>query len=548
MHCAGCVGGVERALRTVPGVAEVAVNLATREAHVKEAGATVPFAALARAVSDAGYTLSEIPRQRGPADEASGTGSHHDSRQLMTLVVAAALTLPVFVISMFEIDFAGRNLWLAALAAPVVFGAGRGFFVSAGKSLRRRTADMNSLIALGTGAAYAASLIVTIWPGLASPSGIAPHHADHSIENRQSKIDNHSPHVYYEAASVIVVFVLLGRLLEERARTRTTQAIERLVALQPPVALVVRDGRDVETPIGDVVVGDEIVVRPGERIAVDGTVTSGSSTVDESLMTGESMPVTKSAGHAVIGGTINRTGSFRFRADKIGQDTLLARMVELVRQAQGSKAPIARLADRIAAKFVPTVLGIAALTFVAWWLLHPGPPGETFRLALTCSVSVLIIACPCALGLATPTAIMVAVGRGAECGILIKGGAALETMHKLRTIVLDKTGTVTEGRPRVTDVMTVSSPPSPLGGEGLGVRGGPRWPTPSNHSQRRLLHPSPQPSPQRGEGAALWWCVASEIGARSRLTLRVRRTPRTSVGRGNTGRRRFPAGQLATVL
>jgi Cu+-exporting ATPase len=465
MHCASCVGGVERALRAVPGVTDVAVNLATREAHVTESGTSVPFAALARAVSDAGYTLSEIPRQRVPADEASAAGSLHDSRQLTTLVMAAVLTLPVFVISMFEIHFAGRNWWLAALAGPVVFGAGRGFFVSAWKSLRHRTADMNSLIALGTGAAYAASLIVTIWPALAMPADVSSHHAEDPIGNRQSAIANHTPHVYYEAASVIVVFVLLGRLLEERARTRTTQAVERLVALQPPVALVVRDGREVESPIGDVVVGDEIVVRPGERIAVDGTVVSGSSSVDESLMTGESMPVTKSAGHAVIGGTINRTGSFRFRADKIGQDTLLARMVEMVRQAQGSKAPIARLADQIAAKFVPAVLGIAVVTFVAWWLLHPGPPGETFRLALTCSVSVLIIACPCALGLATPTAIMVAVGRGAECGILIKGGAALETMHKLRTIVLDKTGTVTEGRPRVTDVITASSTASPLGEE-----------------------------------------------------------------------------------
>jgi Cu+-exporting ATPase len=484
MHCAGCVSRVEQALRSVPGVADAAVNLATHEASVTPAAGAVPFDSLARAVGDAGYTLREPPPRPVPPAEATAAAHEHAARQLRTLVAAAVLTLPVFIVSMFDIDFAGRNWWLAVLTAPVVFWAGRGFFVTAWKAARHGTADMNSLIALGTGAAFAASLAVTIRPELAATHG------------------GHAPHVYFEAASVIVVFILLGRLLEDRAKVRTMQAVERLVGMQPPTACVLRDGSEVELPVGDVVVGDEIVIRPGERIAVDGCVTSGSSAVDEALVTGESLPVTKSVGDAVIGGTINDTGSLRFRAEKVGQDTLLARMVELVRQAQGSKAPIARLADRIAARFVPAVLVVAVGTFVAWWMLHPGPATETFRLALTCAVSVLIIACPCALGLATPTAIMVGVGRGAECGILIKGGAALETMHRLRTIVLDKTGTVTEGHPRVTDVIVVggSSSRSPPWGEGLGVRGGPSvsaTSTASNHADPSP--PAPLPQGERGE-------------------------------------------------
>lgn len=455
MHCASCVNRIEKAIGNVPGVASASVNLATREARVKFDPGRADLAKIQQAVDAVGYSAKPIAdtdhmpatshgTQEG-AHEGHGTsgGAGHEHHSIeyadlrRKLIVAALLSLPVLVISMADLMFPGRNWLLMVLSIPVVFWAGGPFFTAAWKSARHLTADMNTLIALGTGAAFVASVVVTIAPGLAAGAHDAGDHA--------------MPPVYYEAATMITVFLLLGRLLEERARGKTSQAIQKLLGLQAKTASVLRGDREEQVPIENVVVDDLIIVRPGERIPVDGTVAEGRSLVDESMLTGEPLPVSKSLGETVIGGTMNKSGSFRFRATKVGRDTALAQIVRLVREAQGSKAPIARQADTISAYFVPAVLAIAIVTFVVW--LFAAPPGEAFRFALTCSVSVLIIACPCALGLATPTAIMVGTGKGAELGVLIKSGAALESACRLDTIVLDKTGTITRGRPAVTDIV-----------------------------------------------------------------------------------------------
>jgi Cu+-exporting ATPase len=451
MHCASCVNRIETVIGKVPGVSSASVNLATREAHVKFDGRHVGLPQIQKAIEAIGYGAKPIPAtefsavglddQHGghaPAQEGSGGGSGHEHHTIeyatlrRKLIVASVLAVPVTVISMADLMFPGRNWLLVALSVPVVFWAGGSFFTSAWKAARFFVADMNTLIAMGTGAAFFASASVTIAPELAASPG-------------------HMPPVYYEAATMITVFLLLGRWLEEIARGRTSQAIQKLLGLQPRTASVVRNGLEQQVPIEEVIVGDLIIVRPGERIPVDGSVTEGRSSVDEAMLTGEPLPVAKAVGDSVIGGTINKAGSFRFRAEKVGRDTVLAQIVRLVREAQGSKAPIARLADQISAYFVPAVMGIALLAFVAWFVLAPS--GEAFRFALTCAVSVLIIACPCALGLATPTAIMVGTGKGAEYGVLIKSGAALETACRLDTIVLDKTGTITQGHPQVTEIV-----------------------------------------------------------------------------------------------
>ncbi|MSR57935.1 MAG: copper-translocating P-type ATPase [Planctomycetaceae bacterium] len=462
MHCASCVNRIEKAIGTVPGVAAASVNLATRQAQVKFDPSRADRQQIQRAVEGIGYGAKPVEETSSligdvhsahqvsdgtAADAASALTPNHHSEEFadlrLKLMIAVVLAAPVVVISMADLMFPGRNWLLLVLTAPVVFWAGGSFFNSAWKSARHFAADMNTLIALGTGAAFAASVVVTVFPDLVA-------NAKHSAGGMSGGQD--MPPVYYEAAAMIVVFLLLGRLLEERARGKTSQAIQKLLGLQSKTASVFRNGEEQQISIATVVVGDIVIVRPGERIPVDGTVIEGRSTVDESMLTGEAMPAGKSPGDAVIGGTINKTGSFRFRAEKVGRDTTLSQIVKLVRDAQGSKAPIARLADTISAYFVPAVLSIAIVTFVVW--LVAAPADDTFRLAMTCAVSVLIIACPCALGLATPTAIMVGTGRGAEFGVLIKSGTALETACKLNTIVLDKTGTITQGRPVVTDVLT----------------------------------------------------------------------------------------------
>ena len=425
MHCASCVGRIETAIGEVPGVESATVNLANRRARVSYAPGLADLAAIKQAVESTGFQPVDLPTDESDELEAETLRRRNYRRQVIQLSIAALLAVPVMVISMLKLQFPGRDWVLMGLTAPVLFWAGRSFYTSAWNSLRHRAANMDTLIAMGTSVAFVASIAGTL--GLWE-------------------------HLYYEAAAMIVVFVLLGRLLEERAKAKTSQAVRKLIGLQPKTADVIRDGREQAVPIAEVIVGDTVIVRPGERIPVDGTVSSGTSTVDESMITGEPMPVVKNCDDEVIGGTINKTGSFQFTAQRVGQETVLQQIVRMVQAAQGSKAPVARLADTVSGYFVPAVLLIALVTFALWWLVNPNP--DSLRMAITCAVSVLIIACPCALGLATPTAIMVGTGRAAELGILVKGGEALETAHRLDTIVLDKTGTITAGQPSVTDVVT----------------------------------------------------------------------------------------------
>jgi Cu+-exporting ATPase len=440
MHCAACVAKVERALTGVPGVDAASVNLATEQATVAFDPGRVDVERLQAAVATAGYDLAAAPTPRGSeADDRERTAREREQRRLRRRVlVGVGLSAPLLVGAMPEI-FPWASAWLRdpwlhfALATPVQFWVGASFHAGFVRDLRYRSASMSTLVSLGTNAAYLFSVAVMLWPHVFHVAGAMP---------------------YYETAAVVITLVVLGRWLEARARGRTSEAIRRLVSLAPRTARVLRDGDEVDVPTADVVVGDLIRIRPGERLPVDGTIVEGASTVDESMLTGESIPVEKAPGATVSGGTVNRTGSFVFRATRVGSETTLARIVALVEQAQGSRAPIQRLADRVAGVFVPIVLLIAALTFTGWWLLGPQP---ALLHALTNAVAVLVIACPCAMGLATPTAIMVATGRGAEHGVLIRSAAALERLQAVRTLVFDKTGTLTVGRPVVTDVVVAAN-------------------------------------------------------------------------------------------
>jgi Cu+-exporting ATPase len=448
MHCAACAARVEQRLARQPGVLGASVNFATRIATVRYRPEQTGAAALIGAVEALGYTAApaaaggSIGDPAGPrpgADPASAS-----ARSLRTrTIVAAALSLPVVVLAMSHGAIAAFQgawaLWAQwALTTPVLLGCGWPVFRAAWRAARRGGATMDTLVALGTGAAYVFSTAALLWPDFFRAAGAAPAHPAPAP-------------VYFEAAAVIVTLILLGRLLEARATARTGEAIRRLIGLQPRTARLVRATGEEDVPIERVGVGEVVLVRPGEQVPVDGEVIAGRSAVDESMLTGESVPVVKDAGDAVYAATMNTTGSLRVRATRVGADTALQRIVRLVRQAQGSKPPIARLADRISGLFVPCVAAVAVATFAAWWLL--GPPEARLNLALVASVSVLIIACPCALGLATPTAVIVGTGRGAQLGILFRGGEALETAHRLTAIVLDKTGTITEGRPNVTDLL-----------------------------------------------------------------------------------------------
>jgi P-type Cu+ transporter len=435
MHCAACVNTVESALTSVPGVTDAVVNLATERATVTFDPARTGPAAFRDAVAKTGYELGEPPT--GTEATADGEAARErEGRAMRTkFLVGAVLSVPVLIGSMPEFfPWAAawlQNPWvLLALTTPVQFWVGAEFHRGFLADLRRRTAGMSTLVSLGTNAAYAFSLAVTLWPHTFMALGAM---------------------TYYDTPAVVITLVVLGRWLEARARGRTSAAIRRLIRLAPRQARVVRDGQDVEIPTADVQVGDLVRIRPGERIPVDGVVVDGASTVDESMLTGESVPVEKRASTRVFSGTVNGTGSFVFRAERVGSETTLARIVRLVEEAQGSRAPIQRLADRVAAVFVPIVLGIAGLTFVTWWLLGP-PPALLF--AVTNAVAVLVIACPCAMGLATPTAVMVGTGRGAEHGVLFKNAAALERLGDVDTVVFDKTGTLTRGKPTVTDVIS----------------------------------------------------------------------------------------------
>src|SRR5215217_2849945 len=434
MTCASCVGRVERALEKVPGVMGASVNLANERATVGYLAGEVDLRDLEEAVEGAGYGVVR-------EEESSFEDSHdREYRKLRAdFLLAAALTglillgsLPTMLGVEPPIPMMWLDLGLLVFATPVQFWAGRRFYRGAWGALRHGQANMNTLVVMGTSAAYFYSVVDTLAPQL-----FAAGRAD----------------VYFDTSALIITLILLGRLLEARTKGRTNEAIKRLAGLQARTARVVRGhgpDEEVDVPVEEVQVGDVIVVRPGEQVPVDGVVVAGESAVDESMITGESIPVTKRNGDEVIGATVNKTGSFRFRATRVGRETALAQIMRMVEEAQGSKAPIQRLADRISGVFVPMVMVIAAITFFVWLGLGPEP---AFTHALLNAVAVLIIACPCAMGLATPTSIMVGTGKGAERGILIKGGEALEEAHRLTTVVLDKTGTLTRGEPRLTDVI-----------------------------------------------------------------------------------------------
>ena len=439
---------LEEHLNALPGVVQATFNLGTMEVRVEYLPGTIEVREIRKAIESFGYRVADSPADSTTViaeaeDQEARNAEYRDLRFKFWL--AAVLSLPVLVIAMSHgriafLDFPGVNWVQLALTTPVVLYCGAQFYRGAWAAFRHRAADMNTLIAVGTGAAYLYSIAATVAPSVfARASG---EHGGHG----QGMVP-----VYYEAASVIIALILLGRMLESRAKGKTGDAIRRLIGLQAKTARVVRDEQERDVPVEEVVPGDLVVVRPGEKIPVDGTVEEGASSVDESMLTGESLPVEKKPGAEVFGATLNKTGSFRFRATKVGRDTALQQIVKLVQDAQGSKAPIARLADVISGIFTPIVICIAIAAFVGWYVA--APLDTRFTMALVSFVSVLIIACPCALGLATPTAIMVGTGKGAENGVLIKGGEALETAHKLNVIVLDKTGTITKGEPELTDLI-----------------------------------------------------------------------------------------------
>lgn len=424
MSCAACASRVEKALNACEGVETAGVNFASSMANVSYDPAVCSPEKLQQAVRAAGYDLL---LDDSPELLARQQKQRYESLKWRT-IWAAVLSLPVVVIGMAFMNMPYANLIMFVLSTPVVFWFGRQFFAGAWRQLRHRTANMDTLVALSTGIAWLFSVSNMLFPSYWESKGI-------------------HPHVYFEASAVIIAFILLGRLMESRAKGNTTAAIRKLMGLQPKTVMVEASGGNRrEVPIEQLQVGDIVVVRPGERVAVDGIVTDGASYVDESMLSGEPVPVSKVAGERVFAGTVNGTGSFRYRADRIGGDTLLSKIIRMVQDAQGSKAPVQQLVDRIAAVFVPVIMSIAALAFVVW-VACDGTEG--FSHGLLAAVTVLIIACPCALGLATPTAIMVGIGKGAESGILIKDAESLEMAPRINAVVLDKTGTLTEGRPSV---------------------------------------------------------------------------------------------------
>ena len=437
MTCAACQARVQRALTAQPGVVDANVNLLTGSAAVRYDPDAVTAERLVEAVRATGYD-AELPAA-APATLAPAGNESAEIEQARDLTIKAAVSVLAGVmtmaLSMSALARASTNYALLGLTSAILLWAGHDIYRRAWKAARHGSADMNTLVALGTGAAYVYSVVATLVPEAFARNGIAPD-------------------VYYEAVVFIIGLVLAGRAIEARARRRTTDALRKLVTLLPPVARIERAGSWLEIPLAEVKPGATVIVRPGERIPVDGEIVDGSSESDESMLTGEPMPVAKSAGEKVVGGTVNTTGAFRYRATSVGEDSVLARIVRLMRDAQGSRAPIQRLADRVSAVFVPVVVGIAVTTFVAWYFL-----ADTAALprAIAAAVSVLIIACPCAMGLAVPTAVMVATGRGAELGLLIKGGEILQRAGDVDTVVLDKTGTVTEGAPTVVRVLAVGT-------------------------------------------------------------------------------------------
>jgi Cu+-exporting ATPase len=446
MTCASCAAFVEKSLSRTPGVQRAMVNYATEKATVDYLPTQASPATLKEAVISAGYGVSE----RAPDTSAAERSAEIDRQKALAYQklkrrfgVAVGLAVIIMPLSMLmlwpaamqRLNMQWLNYGLLLLTLPVLLYSGREFYVSAWNGFKHRAANMDTLIAVGTSAAFLYSLAATVVPGFFTSRGLMPE-------------------VYYDTTATIIALILLGKVLELRAKTQTSAAMKSLIGLQAKTARVVRpDGAEVDVPIEQVQLGDLVVVRPGEKVATDGLITDGSSSLDEAMLTGESLPIEKKAGDSVFGATLNKTGSFRFRVTKVGADTMLSQIVKLVEDAQGSRAPIQRLADKVSAIFVPTVVVIAILTFVVWFDLAPA--GTRLPLALVNFVAVLIIACPCALGLATPTAIMVSTGKGAEHGVLIRNAEALEKAYKVNTVLLDKTGTITRGEPAVTDFWTL---------------------------------------------------------------------------------------------
>ncbi|WP_079914379.1 heavy metal translocating P-type ATPase [Paenibacillus sp. 32352] len=439
MTCAACANKIEKVLNKLPGVSSATVNFALETAHVQYSAAEVTIEDMINRVKKIGY-------EARVKQDSSGEDSDHKQKEITAqkrkLWVSAILSVPLLWAMVSHFSFTSwiylpdflMNPWVQlALATPVQFIIGSQFYVGAYKALRNKSANMDVLVALGTSAAYFYSLYLTVQWAL----GTSGHHA---------------PEMYYETSAILITLILLGKLFEVLAKGRTSEAIKKLMGLQAKTALVIRDGREVSIPVEEVIAGDIVLVKPGEKIPVDGEVLDGISSVDESMLTGESLPVEKKAGDSVIGATVNKNGSLRIQATKVGKETALAQIIKVVEDAQGSKAPIQRVADRISGIFVPIVVGIAIVVFLVWYFAVV--PGD-FASALEKAIAVLVIACPCALGLATPTSIMAGSGRAAEFGILFKGGEHLESMHNIQTIVLDKTGTVTKGKPALTDVRIV---------------------------------------------------------------------------------------------
>ncbi|MGB3653351.1 MAG: heavy metal translocating P-type ATPase [Rivularia sp. (in: cyanobacteria)] len=442
MSCASCANSIEETINSVPGVSECNVNFAAEQATVKYNPQKTGIKQIQDAVDAAGYSATPLQQETIAGEDDDDIAARKaESRNLIRKLIVGGVISALLIIGSLpmmtglELPFIPawlHNPWLQlVLTAPVQFWCGYGFYIGAWKALKRHAATMDTLIALGTSAAFFYSLFATVFPNLLIDRGLMPE-------------------VYYETAAVVITLILLGKLFENRAKGQTSDAIRKLIGLQARDARVIRNGKEVDVPIQSVELDDIILVRPGEKIPVDGEVVEGTSTIDEAMVTGESVPVKKQPGDEVIGATINKTGSFKFKATRVGKDTVLSQIVQLVRQAQGSKAPIQRLADQVTGWFVPVVIAVAISTFIIWFNFM-----GNISLALITTVGVLIIACPCALGLATPTSVMVGTGKGAENGILIKGAESLELAHKIQTIVLDKTGTLTEGKPTVTNFVTV---------------------------------------------------------------------------------------------
>ncbi|MCL5411177.1 MAG: copper-translocating P-type ATPase [Patescibacteria group bacterium] len=436
-HCAGIVGKV---LQDLKGVSKYNLDIASEKVEA-EYSAPLTAEEIMEAVKEAGYEPVSLEKQAQPLEDREKQAREREINNLkFSTLLAALLSVPIFLGSFpewfpFLPGFFSNRYLLWVLATPVQLFAGWQFYKGAWVALKHKTTDMNTLIALGTSAAYFYSVFATVFPGILTAAG--------------QKAD-----VYFDTAAVIVTLILLGRYLEAVARGKTSEAIKKLIGLQAKTARVIRGGKEMDVPVEEVIVGDIIVVRPGEKISVDGKIIEGTSAIDESMITGESVPVDKKVGDEVIGATINKAGSFKFKAIKVGKDTTLSQIIRLVEEAQASKAPVQKLADTVTAYFVPAVMGIAILTFTVWFFFGPAP---AFTLALVNMVAVLIIACPCALGLATPTAIIVGTGKGAENGILIKDAGSLELAEKIKTVVFDKTGTLTKGEPEVTDIAETDS-------------------------------------------------------------------------------------------